>query len=346
MFPLFFDPIALGLYFLGYFVMIALATAIAPRIAPKLSGKLTLFGSMALVAIMVVLTTVVVVYLIAYAIAINYGTFLSWGFLLGLIVFVIVANLLTYLASPYMINTFYGARPDPNLQRIVDDVAAKLGMRGRIKAVVVDGPPNAFAYGNPIAGRYVAVTRGMLALTDRDELEAVIGHELGHHLHRDNAIMAFLGILPSVIYYFGVIAAHLGMGGGNERGGSAYLFVLGIAAVVISFVIQLLILAFSRLREYYADMVGAKAAGREAMQAALAKIHVYYRRVPEAREVVDSSKLKALFIYALVDAVANPFITITRSDIERIKRAEYSPLEEVLATHPPIPKRLKFLDQL
>jgi len=99
-------------------------------------------------------------------------------------------------------------------------------------------------------------------------------------------------------------------------------------AVVASFLIQLLVLAFSRLREYYADTKGARAAGKEAMQSALIKLHRYYLG---ARSLLAESKLRALFIYALVNAVANPLL-----DSEL--------LEELLSTHPPIHKRLAFLD--
>ena len=59
-------------------------------------------------------------------------------------------------------------------------------------------------------------------------------------------------------------------------------------------------------------------------------------------EIADS-KLKTLFIYALVNAVANP---ITRMEIERLKRMEVSPLQEFLSTHPPIPKRLRFIESI
>jgi heat shock protein HtpX len=263
-----------------------------------------------------------------------------------LIFFVVLMNLITYFASPFMINASYGARPDPRLQQIVDEVAAKLGAPFKLKAVVVDGPPNAFAYGNFLTGRYVAVTSSMLSLTDRRELEAVIGHEIGHHLHRDNALMLLFGVLPSIVYYLGVTAVHLGLSSSSNRGGGPALLAVGVAAVLVSFLIQLLVLAFSRLREYYADTAGAKAAGKEAMQFALAKIHKFYFSAPEARVAVKESKFRALFIYALVNAVANPFVTVTRSEVETIKRSGYSAFQEVFSTHPPIPKRLRFLDEL
>lgn len=340
-----FDPIALGLYFVGYIFMFIVAATVAPKVASSVSGRFTLYGAMALTAVLIVLTTAFIIYLFATVAAPGLGAY-GWGFLLGLIFFVVLMNLITYFASPFMINASYGARPDPRLQQIVDEVAARLGAPFKLKAVVVDGPPNAFAYGNFLTGRYVAVTSSMLSLTDRRELEAVIGHEIGHHLHRDNALMLLFGVLPSIVYYLGVTAVHLGLSSSSNRGGGPALLAVGVAAVLVSFLIQLLVLAFSRLREYYADTAGAKAAGKEAMQFALAKIHKFYFSAPEARVAVQESKFRALFIYALVNAVANPFVTVTRSEVESIKRSGYSAFQEVFSTHPPIPKRLRFLDEL
>jgi heat shock protein HtpX len=344
MLPLF-DPIALGLYIIGYIFMLLVAATVAPKVASSVSGRFTLYGAMALTAVLIVLTTALVIYLVAIFAAPQLGAH-GWSFFLGLIFFVVLMNVLTYLASPFLINMAYGARPDPRLQQIVDEVAARLGAPFRLKAVVVDGPPNAFAYGNFLTGRYVAVTSSMLSLTDRRELEAVIGHEIGHHLHRDNTLMLLFGVLPSIVYYLGVTAVHMGLSSSNSRGGSPVLIAVGVLAVMASFLIQLLVLAFSRLREYYADTAGAKAAGKEAMQLALAKIHKFYFSAPEARVAIQESKFRALFIYALVNAVANPFVTVTRSEVEAIKRSEYSVFQEIFSTHPPIPKRLRFLDQL
>ena len=344
MIPLF-DPIALGLYFVGYIVMFIVAATIAPKVAKSVSGRFTLYGAMALTAVLIVLTTALIIYLVVMFAApalTGYGL----GFFLGLIFFVVFMNLVTYFLSPFMINASYGARPDPRLQQIVDEVATRLGAPFRLKAVVVDGPPNAFAYGNFLTGRYVAVTSSMLALTDRRELEAVIGHEIGHHLHRDNALMLLFGVLPSIVYYLGVMSVHMALSSSNSRGGNPALLAVGIAAVMVSFLIQLLVLAFSRLREYYADTAGARAAGKEAMQFALAKIHKFYFSNPEAHVAVRESKFRALFIYALVNAAANPFVTVTRSEVEAIKSSSYSAFQEVFSTHPPIPKRLRFLDEL
>jgi heat shock protein HtpX len=91
-------------------------------------------------------------------------------------------------------------------------------------------------------------------------------------------------------------------------------------------IIQLAVLALSRLREHYADAHGAKVTSPDAMISALASLDAFYNRYRVAKARIDDSKLKMFFIYAL----AEPFVS----------------LEELLATHPPIEKRIAFLESL
>ncbi len=100
----------------------------------------------------------------------------------------------------------------------------------------------------------------------------------------------------------------------------------GIALMAVSVIMQLVILALSRLREHYADAHGAEVTSPDAMISALQGLDDFYSRHRVARARVDSSKMKMLFIYALAD----PFVS----------------LEELFATHPPIPKRIQFLRSL
>jgi len=353
------NPLVWILVFLGYILMFALASVIAPKVAGRLSGKFSLYTSMIILFLMIVFIFTATLLGLTYLLMIglgaepslqNAGVVLS-GFVVPLMIFVILMNLITYIISPYLINLMYRARHDPRIQEIVDRVARRVGLSKPPKAVVVEGPPNAFAYGNFVSGRYVAVTSEMLNMTSDDELEAVIGHELGHHIHKDNMIMLFLGILPAIIYYLGINLINISlyrMGLSNRRqsNGGIILLAAGFVAVMISFLLQILVLAFSRLREYYADTVGVRAAGKDAMQRALAKIHIYYNRNYRDRMEIANSKLKTLFIYALTDAVAEPYYRVSREDIERIMRMPVSTLEEIFATHPPMPKRLRFIESL
>lgn len=332
MIPYFFDPVYMMLAMLGYLVMLLLASTIAPKVASRVSGKFSLFTSMVLLAAMILLISGAVIYLIlAYS-----GVYISFY---GLVIFLLAINLLMYLLSPYIINLSYGAKRDEELQMVVNSVARRLNVKPP-KAVIVRTPPNAFAYGNFLAGRYVAVSESLMRMLSQEELEAVIGHELGHHKHKDNAVMLLFGLLPSIIFYLGYALLHSSFRD-DRRGGQ--LAIIGIAAVIISFIVQILVLAFSRLREYYADFEGVRATNKDAMQRSLAKIHLFYHRYPDYLAPIQDSKFRTLFIYAFTNAVAEP---ITRADIEALKNQKINPLQEFLSTHPPLPKRLRFIESI
>ncbi len=335
---LFFDPIYLGLMILGYALMFLLASTIAPKVAAKLSGKFTLYTSMILLSILIIGSFSLVIYLIFY-----FAFPETQISIFGLIAFVVLMNLITYLISPYMIKFIYRVKEDEEIQKYVDEIKEKLGYKGKIIGAIADVDfPNAFAFGNILSGKYVAVTSSLKEIMGEEELKAVIGHEIGHHMHRDNLIMLLFGILPSILFYIGYSL----LLGSNDRERNIVLLALGIFSILVSFIIQILVLAFSRLREYYADYAGALATSKESMQSALVRLYLHYKEKPieSEEESYGQNIAKALFIYGLTNALANPLVD--KDTIDKIKEEKYSPIEEFLATHPPIPKRLAFLDNL
>jgi len=363
-----FTAIALTVaYIIGFVVLIVFAGLLAPKVARRFAGKFSLQASMMIIGLLVIVAGLAGVGLTAYILAGVLGEQLSAGVIVGILTFVLVLNIISYLISPLTINILYGAKPSAQLQEIVNSVARRLGMSRPPKAVVVHGPPNAFAYGNILFGKYIAVTDSLLEIVNRDELEAIIGHELGHHKHRDNAIMLFMGLIPSVLYFIGITLIRMGFISGYARAaygerrregvGGVALILAGALAVILSFIVQVLILAFSRLREYYADTAGAMAAGVRSMQRALARLHVFYNSYEYAKDAIARSKIKALFIYALTEVYANPFYRrtppyreIREVDIDRVveelKKREVSDVSEFFSTHPAIPKRIRFLETL
>ncbi len=289
-------------------------------------GLSALRVSMINTALAVIAGAVIILLILAEVLSIK--SLLTLSFIA--IAFALVPALISWLFAPAIINAVYGARPDPELQELVNEVATRAGIKPPKAVLVPEHYPNAFAYYSPLFGSYVAVTEGLLRISSRDEVRAVIGHELGHLKHRDVTIMLLLGIVPTFIYFLGrmlLFSAILGGGEREERGGGGGLLALiGILIMVASVLIELGVLAFSRLREYFADAHGAKVTSPFTMISALRRIDSFYRTFPRARAVIDHSKLRTLFIYAFT----SPFMD----------------LSEVLATHPPIHKRIMFLQSL
>jgi heat shock protein HtpX len=353
-------------YIVGFTILLFAAGYLAPRVARKFTNKFSLQASMIIIGLIIIVAGFAGVGITAYLLASLFSVEDATGLITSIILMVLVLNIISYLVSPLTINIMYGAKRNAQLQELVNDVARKLGFSKPPKAVLVNGPPNAFAYGNFLSGKYVAVTTGLMEIATTDELKAIIGHELGHHRHKDNTIMLFMGLIPSLLYFMGVFLMRVGFISGYARAyankrrggeGGLLLVIVGVLAVALSFIVQVLVLAFSRLREYYADSAGAFATSSRSMQRALARIHLYYNTNRVAREVVASSKIKALFIYAFTEAYANPFYRHQPIDrdirnidvdkvVEELKKTRTEDISEFFSTHPPIPKRIRFLDTL
>lgn len=323
---------------IGYILALILAIFIGPKVADKLSGKFSLYTSMIILPIAIITVFSLSIAAVFYLL----GEDLLYV-LPVILIYSIVLNIIIYLISPWLIDLFFSARKDEYLQGIVDKVRERIGYKGKITALVARGPPNAFAYGNILSGKKIAVTESLIRILDEKELEAVIGHEIGHHKHKDSVLMLLFGLLPTIIYYLGVILLRSTIFYRRDsRRGNLLFIIVGIFLIFVSLIVQILVLAFSRLREYYADYVGAKSTSKKEMQRALAKIYMYYRNNQNALEIVKNSPMSTLFIYAL----ANPLVNLTDEDIEKIKQSEEKSYLEIFQTHPPISKRLRFLDKI
>ena len=155
-----------------------------------------------------------------------FAVVLTWaGFGLSLYtigIFVVVLNVAQWLLSPYLVGWIYKVKEMPqneNLQvhQMVSDLSRKSGI-STPKLMLSQIPlPNAFAYGSPLTGSRVAVTQGLLTNLDNGEVEAVIGHELGHLKHRDVQVMMVVSFLPALFYYIGYSMMLSGIFGGGDR---------------------------------------------------------------------------------------------------------------------------------
>jgi heat shock protein HtpX len=222
---------------------------------------------------------------------------------------------------------------------VVEEMAIAAGLpRPRIW-IVPDDDPNAFATGHDPRDAHVAVTRGLLRICTRDELQAVIGHELGHVKNLDVRLMTTLAALVGAILLVrdGVgrmmrVGSFSGRGGGSSRSKSknagpvlAILLVLWIISwLVAPLVSQLLTLAVSRRREYLADDMSAQFTRNPlALASALEKI--------EAAEAPTASIKRGAAHLCIVDPLGR-----------RLTNSE-GWLADRLATHPPIGMRISRL---
>jgi heat shock protein HtpX len=280
-------------------------------------------------------------------------------------IFVVVLNIAQWLMSPYLVGWIYKVKEMPqneNLQvhQMVSDLSRKSGISAP-KLMLSQIPlPNAFAYGSPLTGSRVAVTQGLLKNLDNGEVEAVIGHELGHLKHRDVQVMMVVSFLPALFYYIGYSLMLSGMFGGgqrkNEGGGNNALF--GIAFMAFSWVLTLFTLYLSRLREYYADRHSAQIVenGAQKLSTGLVTI-VQESKHPTGQkdQQKSSSSYKALFIAdperANADSAELHANRITnKQDLLRETLAKQptsvDKFAEIFSTHPNIIKRLQALQEI
>jgi heat shock protein HtpX len=265
--------------------------------------------------------------------------------------FVVFINVLQWLFGPYIINAVYrvrrlGREEEPWLHEAVERISRACGLRRTPQLMLAQiDIPNAFAYGSPLSGPMVAVTSGILKNMPQEELEAVIGHELGHLKHRDVAFMLMVSLIPAVIYYLGyTLYMSAWFRAGNGRQGSPVLLgLLGMGLMVVSFFFNLFVFFMSRMRETYADANAAMVVpeGARRLQRALARILMISGRVRK-EEALQHSQLKLFFI-------SDPSQGIRGYDdvdevVQRLKASKESLLVELFSTHPPPGKRLRYLD--
>jgi heat shock protein HtpX len=133
--------------------------------------------------------------------------------------------------------------------------------------------PNAFATGMSRNNALVAVSTGLLQAMSQDEVEAVVGHEISHVANGDMITMALMqGVVNTFVYFFASIIGHFvdRIILKNERGhGIGYFITQIVAQIVLSFLASILVMWFSRYREFHADKGGARLAGKEKMISAL-----------------------------------------------------------------------------
>tara|TARA_R110000787_G_scaffold89901_1_gene190257 strand:- start:628 stop:1704 length:1077 start_codon:yes stop_codon:yes gene_type:complete len=188
------------------------------------------------------------------------GAMLGWtvptAFVVAAIWFAIA-----YFGSQTMIDVITGARKverrdEPELYNLLENLAISRGMRTPTLRIIETDGMNAYASGLH-EGRYsVTVTRGLMQAMDRDELEAVLAHEMTHVINKDVRTMVIASIFAGIISVIAelVVRSLFFSRGNRENKNAGPLMLIGIAIAAIGFGLALVIrMMLSRTREYVAD---------------------------------------------------------------------------------------------
>ncbi|MPV85255.1 protease HtpX [Ostreibacterium oceani] len=151
---------------------------------------------------------------------------------------------------------------------------------------IFDSPaPNAFATGASKNNSLVAVSTGLLQVMTKDEVEAVIGHEMAHVNNGDMVTSTLLqGVLNTFVFFFArIIASVLSSGRDGQQSSGSYFMVMMVMQMVLGLFASMIVMWFSRYREFKADLGGAQLTSATSMANALrALMRVKEQNIPTA----------------------------------------------------------------
>lgn len=217
------------------------------------------------------------------------GLFMLVGYLFGgqsgmLMAFGIAAvmNFAMYWTSDSLVLKMQHAKPLGNRYPEVASIVQELAVKNQIpmpKLYYVDTPiPNAFATGRSPSHAAVAVTSGIMEILDRNELRAVLAHELGHVANRDMLVSTIAATMAGAISYLAQFAFFFG---GSDRDGNSNPIAMILAVILAPLAAMVIQMAISRSREYLADRHSFDTVGDgQDLASALAKLEGWKRSVP------------------------------------------------------------------
>jgi heat shock protein HtpX len=276
------------------------------------------------------------VWLTMFLLFIVYLVFLAVLSLLGiglnfLILIAVVMAFIQYFFSDKLVLWTTGSRvvaedEFPELHRMVEKLAKEADIPKPQVAIMQSPVPNAFATGRSPKHAVVACTDSIMRLLSREELEAVLAHELAHVKNRDILTMtvaSFIAMIASIIMQNFLWGAMFGRR--NSEGAGAWI-IAGIVAMIVYFVANLLIMALSRYREFAADRGSAYITRNpRALMSALNKISGRMEAVPAEFK----AKVEGANAFFIIPALSG-------------KNA----LMELFSTHPALEKRIANLEQV
>jgi heat shock protein HtpX len=218
---------------------------------------------------------------------INFGSLMVMSMVIGF-----SGSIISLLLSKWMAKRSVGAQvienpQDPTERWLVDTVrrqaqAAGIGMP---EVAIYDAPDvNAFATGWNRNSALVAVSTGLLHSMSKDEAEAVLGHEISHVANGDMVTLALIqGVVNTFVVFFakliGILVDRVLLKNDGRNGPGIGAYVAEIAAqIVLGILASIVVMWFSRQREFRADAGGANLAGRQKMINALERLKVNHEQ--------------------------------------------------------------------
>lgn len=244
-----------------------------------------------------------------------------------MLVFIGAFTIIQYFYSDKLVLMSMGAKvvsesEAPQLHETITRLCAIADIPKPRIAVVNNSVPNAFATGRSPRHAVVAVTTGIQQQLNKQELEAVLAHELSHIKNRDMMVMTIASFLSTIAFF--LVRYLLFFGGGRDRdsGGIMAAWMVSLLVWIISFI---LIRALSRYREFAADRGSALITSNPShLASALMKISGVMSRIPSD----DLRKVEGMNAFFIIPAISG------------------SSIMRLFSTHPPVEKRIAALERI
>jgi len=258
----------------------------------------------------------------------------GYGGMGGLLAFAAVFGMggafISLAISKWMAKMSTGARvitqPQNDVERWLLDTVRRHAQNAGIgmpEVAIYDAPEmNAFATGMTKNSSLVAVSSGLLQQMDREQITAVLGHEIGHIANGDMVTLTLIqGVLNTLVILAARIVGRMvdsWLSGGRDSrdgGGIGYFVVVMVLQLVFGLFASMIVAAFSRWREFRADAAGAKFAGSSAMISALQRLQAKHG---------ESTLPKTIAAFGIAGPLADGF-------------------RRLFMTHPPLEERIAAL---
>lgn len=292
--------------------------------------RIFLFGltNIAVLAVIVFILNILGVqpYLTQYGI--NYHALLAFSLIVGF-----SGAFISLFLSKWMAKMSFGIhmieRPSNEMESYLINTISRLAQQLKIgmpEVGIYDSPePNAFATGWNRNNALVAVSTGLLHSMDREAVEGVLGHELSHIANGDMVTLTLIqGVVNTFVFFLARVAAFavtqaMSRGDNREVSGFTYYMVAMLFQIVFGILATMIVMWFSRYREFRADAGSARSVGKQKMIKALRALQSHFdvehqdNRAPafQSMKISGGSRWGALF-----------------------------------SSHPPLEKRIKILEQM